>query len=55
MAGKWIQKMNMKKGALTATAKRAGKSLDELCSSPNLSGRTAKRCALRKTLRSFHK
>ena len=29
--------------------------LDELCSQGNLTGKTAKRCALRKTLRSFKK
>ena len=55
MAGHWIAAMHMKKGALTATAKSAGKSLDELCSGSNLSAKTKKRCALRQTLRSFHK
>jgi len=55
MATKWIQKMNMKKGALTNTAKNAGKSLDELCAGSDLSPLTKKRCALRKTLRSLKK
>ncbi len=45
----------MKKGALTAQAKNAGVSMDELCSRPNLDMKTKKRCSLRKTLMSFHK
>ena len=51
---KWIQGAIKHPGALTATAKAQGKSLDELCSG-KVSGLTARRCALRKTLRSFHK
>ena len=52
---KWISGAIKHPGALTTTAKKAGKSLDELCSQSNLSPLTAKRCALRKTLRSFSK
>ena len=51
----WIQKAIKKPGALTAQAKAAGKSLDEFCSSPGLSGKTKKRCSLRKTLMGFSK
>ena len=50
MAKNWIQNMHMKKGALTNTAKSEGKTLDELCSSGDLSSKTKRRCALRDTL-----
>lgn len=52
---KWIKGAIKKPGALTAQAKRAGKSLDELCAQDNLSTKTKRRCALRNTLRSFNK
>ena len=55
MAKAWIAGAIKHPGALTATAKFEGKTLDELCSQGNLTGKTAKRCALRKTLRSFKK
>lgn len=55
MADKWIQGMHMKKGALTAMAKRAGKSLDEYCAADDLSPKAKKRCSLRKTLMSMRK
>ena len=51
----WIKGAIKKPGALTATAKGQGKSLDEICSGSNLSSVTARRCALRKTLKTFHK
>jgi len=51
----WIAGAIKKKGSLTATAKRKGMSISELCSGKNLSGKTAKRCSLAKTLKSFHK
>ena len=54
MSKNWIQGAKIKKGALTKTAKGEGKSLDELCSG-DVTGKTAQRCALRKTLRSFNK
>ncbi len=53
--GKPIGKVIKHPGALTAQAKAAGKSLDALCSSSGLSGKTKKRCSLRKTLMGFHK
>lgn len=52
---KWITGAIKHPGALTATAKAKGESLDELCSGENLSGKTARRCALRKTLMGFKK
>ena len=55
MAKNFIKGAIKHPGALTATAKSEGKTMDELCSRPNLTGKTAKRCALRKTLMSFHK
>lgn len=55
MAEKWIQGMEMKKGALTAMAKRSGKSLDEYCAGDKSSLKAKKRCSLRKTLSGFNK
>ena len=55
MAEKFIQKMHMKKGALTSTAKHEGKTLTELCAGSDLSPKTKKRCALRNTLRGLKK
>lgn len=55
MSDKWIQKANIKKGALTTTAKHEGKSLSELCSGSDLSPLTKRRCALRDTLRGLKK
>lgn len=46
---------NMKKGALTAKAKAAGKTIDEYCASPSLDSTTKKQCVLAKTLRGFSK
>lgn len=54
MANDWIKNAIKNPGALTRTAKAKGESLDELCSG-KVSGKTAKRCSLRKTLASFHK
>ena len=54
MAAKWIQGIHMQKGALTAKAKKAGKSIDEFCSG-KVSGKTVRQCSLKKTLASFHK
>ena len=50
---KWIQKIHMKKGALTNAAKKAHKSKSEYCSTPP-SGKAAKRCALAKTLKKIN-
>lgn len=55
MATKWIQGMNMKKGALTAKAKRAGKSISEYCAGKGLDIITKKQCSLAKTLSKFKK
>jgi len=54
---KWIQKAIKKPGALTAQAKKAGKSLSEFIKSPgkNPSPTTKKRVALAKTLRKISK
>ena len=52
-AKKWIQKANIKKGALTDMAKRAGfKSWRGFCNQPDekLSPLAKKRCALARTL-----
>jgi hypothetical protein len=46
----WIAGAIKKPGSLTATAKKAGKSISELCAG-NVSGKTAKRCALADTLK----
>lgn len=53
--GKPISKIIKHPGALTAQAKSAGMSMDAFCSQSGLSGKTKKRCALRKTLMGFHK
>ncbi len=53
--GKPISKVIKHPGALTAQAKAAGMSLDSFCAQGNISGKTKKRCALRKTLMGFHK
>jgi hypothetical protein len=44
--------VKIKKGALTAQAKRAGKSISEFCAGKH-SGRTAKRCGLAKAFRTI--
>jgi len=41
-------------GALTASAKKAGKSISQFCAGSNLSPTDKKRCSLAKTLKSFH-
>jgi len=51
----WIKGAIKHPGALTAEAKAKGESMDELCSQANLTGVTAKRCALRKTLMGMKK
>lgn len=50
----WIQGAIKHPGALKAAAKKAGKSVQEFCSSGNLSPTNKRRCALAKTLRSMH-
>lgn len=55
MAKRWIKSTIKSPGALTAQAKRAGKSLDAFCAQGNLDTKTKRRCSLRKTLMSFHK
>lgn len=57
MAKQWIQAANIKKGALTTQAKKAGKSLSEFIKSPgkNPSPTTKKRVALAKTFRKMAK
>lgn len=52
---KFIQDAIKHPGALTASAKRAGKSIAAFCASPNLSSTDKKRCNLAKTLKSFNK
>ena len=47
---KWIQGMNMKEGALTQMAKKAGMSIGSYCAQKNLSPTARRRCNLRKTL-----
>jgi hypothetical protein len=54
MSSNWIKKAIRHPGALTAQAEAVGKSLDEFCSSPNLTAKTQKRCSLRKTLKKFN-
>jgi len=51
----WIKGTIKNPGALTASAKRVGKSLGEYCSGTNLSLTDKKRCVLRKTLMGFNK
>jgi hypothetical protein len=46
----WIAGAIKKPGSLTATAKKAGKSISELCAG-NVSGKTARRCTLATTLK----
>jgi len=49
---KWIQDANIKKGALTEQAKRAGfTSWEAFCAQPNLSPLAQKRCNLAKTFK----
>jgi len=53
MAEHWIQKAHIKKGALTAQAKRAGRTLADYIAHPpaNASATTKRRIALAKTFR----
>lgn len=51
----WIKNAIKKPGALTAQAKAAGMSLGAFCAQSNLSSKTKRRCALRKTLMGFKK
>lgn len=55
MSKDWIAEAIKKPGALTATAKRAGKSISQLCSDGGKSGKTTQRCALAQTLEKMHK
>lgn len=50
----WIAGAIKHPGALTASAKKAGKSISQFCAGPNLSGTDKKRCSLAKTLKSMH-
>lgn len=50
----WIKGAIKRPGALTAKAKRAGKSIPEFCAGKK-TGRTAKQCNLAKTLRKMKK
>lgn len=54
-AKKWIAGAIQHKGALTASAKSAGKSISSFCAGKNLSSTDKKRCNLAKTLKSFGK
>ena len=47
---KWIQKLDIKKGALTAAAEAAGKTISQYCQSPP-STLATKRCTLWKTFK----
>jgi len=51
---KWIQGAISKPGSLTATAKKQKKTVSGLCAG-KVTGKTAKRCNLAKTLRGFKK
>jgi hypothetical protein len=51
----WIAGAIQHKGALTASAKRAGKSIGNFCAGKNLSSTDKKRCNLARTLKSFGK
>ncbi len=46
----WIQGAIKHPGALTNTAKKAGKSISQLCAEGNKSTKTSERCALSETL-----
>ena len=54
MAKDWIKGAIKHPGALTAQAEAAGQSLDEFCSS-HTTGKTGRRCSLRKTLMGLNK
>jgi hypothetical protein len=54
MAKKWIKGAIKHPGALTAQAKAEGETVSEFCKKKH-TGVTAKRCALAKTLKGFHK
>lgn len=54
MAKKWIQGAIKRPGALRAKAKAAGMSVSEYCSQKH-TGRTARQCALAKTLSKMRK
>ena len=51
---RWIQKAIKRPGALRAKAKRAGQSVSAYCGKKR-TGRTARQCALAKTLRKMRK
>ena len=51
----WIKGAISHPGALTAKAKKAGKSITEYCSQEGLDGKTKKQCSLAKTLKGFNK
>lgn len=55
MKKNWITSAIKHPGALTATAKKAGKSINELCSQGNLSTKTKERCNLADTLKKISK
>ena len=52
--GNWIQGAIKRPGALRAKAKKAGKSVSAYCASKH-TGRTARQCALAKTLKKMNK
>ena len=49
---KWMQEAVRKPGALTAQAKRAGKSMSEFCKSPKTT-QAKRRCNLRKVFKRY--
>ena len=51
----WIKGAISHPGAITAKAKKAGKSITEYCSQEGLDGKTKKQCSLAKTLKGFNK
>lgn len=51
----WIAGAIKHPGALTAAAKKAGKSISEYCAGGNLSSTAKKRCALARTLKKMRK
>jgi hypothetical protein len=52
---KWIQGMNLKKGALSQQAADAKMSIPEFCAQSGLDSTTQKRCVLAKTFSKMRK
>lgn len=52
---KWIQKAEIQEGALTAKAKRSGKTISEFCAQSDLDTKSKRQCNLAKTFRRMAK